>query len=247
MLDAIRDHWPEYLIEAWCLATFMISACLFAVALFAPSAFAQTPARARPPEQFKYLSAKDLQALTDKLEEDRANCQWNERDEVMPDDFLKNLPGSHAAPELARALTLNVHAADVRRLKKRNLQQAARPIVAFMREHPDLLVGVNLDPDVYINPFFSEAQWYDYNPGTLRQFREWLAGAGPYAGAVDSGVPDLSCFRREPSLSLHDVCGIARQTFATWDDVDAPRVFPRSGDSRRSVVHCVSVASRWSS
>lgn len=170
--------------------------------------------------------------LTDKLEEDRANCQWNERDEVMPDDFLKNLPGSHAAPELARALTLNVYAADVRRLKKRNLQQAARPIVAFMREHPDLLVGVNLDPDVYINPFFSEAQWYDYNPGTLRQFREWLAGAGPYAGPVDSGVPDLSSFRREPSLSLHDVCGIARRTFATWDDVDAPRVFPRSGDER---------------
>ena len=48
--------------------------------------------------------------LTDKLEEDRANCQWNERDEVMADDYLKDLPGSHAAPELARALTLNVYA-----------------------------------------------------------------------------------------------------------------------------------------
>ena len=101
----------------------------------------------------------------------------------MADDYLKDLPGSQAAPELARALTLNVYASEVRRLKRRNLQQAAQPIVAFMREHPDLFVGVNLDPDVYINPFFSETQWYDYNPGTLRQFREWLAGAGPYAGA----------------------------------------------------------------
>jgi hypothetical protein len=53
----------------------------------------------------------------------------------MADDYLKNLPGSHAAPGSARA-TLNVYADDVRRLKKRNLQQAAQPIVAFMREHP---------------------------------------------------------------------------------------------------------------
>jgi hypothetical protein len=167
--------------------------------------------------------------LTDRLEEDRANCQWNERDEVMADDYLKDLPGSHAAPELARALTLNIHASAVRRMKKRNLQQAAQSIVAFMREHPDLLVGVNLDPDVYINPFFSEAQWYDYNPGTLRQFREWLAGAGPYASASDSGgIPDLSSFRREPPLTLHDVSGIAQRTFTTWDDVDPPRVFSRS-------------------
>jgi aquaporin Z len=37
MLDAFRDHWPEYLIEAWCLATFMVSACFFGVLLFHPS------------------------------------------------------------------------------------------------------------------------------------------------------------------------------------------------------------------
>jgi len=165
--------------------------------------------------------------LTDRLEEDRANCQWNERDEVMADDYLKDLPGSQAAPELARALTLNVYASEVRRLKKRNLQQAAQPIVAFMREHPDLFVGVNLDPDVYLNPFFAEAQWYDYNPGTLRQFREWLKGAGPYAGAPPPGVPDLSSFRREPPLELRDVSAIAQRPFATWDDVDPPRAFSR--------------------
>jgi len=167
--------------------------------------------------------------LTDKLEEDAGNCQWNEHDRVMPDDYLKDLPGSHAAPELARALTLNIHARDVRRLKRRNLQQAAQPIVAFMRAHPDLLVGVNLDPDVYINPFFSETQWYDYNPGTLRQFREWLAGSGPYAGERTSGLPDLTPSRRQPPLSLRDIERVARRTFATWDDVDPPRVFPRDG------------------
>ena len=37
MLEAIKNHWPEYLIEAWCLGTFMVSACFFGVALFYPT------------------------------------------------------------------------------------------------------------------------------------------------------------------------------------------------------------------
>lgn len=36
MLDALRNHWQEYLIEAWCLGMFMISACAFGVAIFHP-------------------------------------------------------------------------------------------------------------------------------------------------------------------------------------------------------------------
>ncbi len=36
MLDALKNHWPEYAIEAWCLGTFMVSACVFGVALFHP-------------------------------------------------------------------------------------------------------------------------------------------------------------------------------------------------------------------
>lgn len=36
MFEAIKDHWPEYLIEAWCLGTFMVSACFFGVALYHP-------------------------------------------------------------------------------------------------------------------------------------------------------------------------------------------------------------------
>jgi hypothetical protein len=165
--------------------------------------------------------------INDRLEEDVANCQWNERDEVMPDDHLKHLPGSQQAPELARALTLNVYAGAVRHYKKRNLQQAAAHLVAFMREHPDLFIGVNLDPDVYVNPFFSEAQWYDYNPGTLAQFRHWLAGTGPYAGAADPGVPDLSSYRRSRPLSLDEAGDLANRRYASWDEVDAPRTFSR--------------------
>jgi len=37
MLDALRRHWPEYLIEAACLAVFMISANVFTAAIFHPS------------------------------------------------------------------------------------------------------------------------------------------------------------------------------------------------------------------
>lgn len=37
MLDSLRRHWPEYLIESACLAVFMISANLFTAALFHPA------------------------------------------------------------------------------------------------------------------------------------------------------------------------------------------------------------------
>jgi len=166
--------------------------------------------------------------VNDRLEQDVGNCQWNEKNEVMPDDFLKNLPGSQEAPELARSLTFNVYAADVRHYKKRNLQQAGALLATFAREHPDLFVGVNLDPDVYLNPFFAEQQWYDYNPGTLRQFREWLAGTGPYAGHPARGVPDLRAYRRSQPLTLAEVNRIAGHHWRTWNEVDPPRTFPRA-------------------
>jgi hypothetical protein len=165
--------------------------------------------------------------VNDKLEADPANCQWNEKNEVMPDDALKNLPGSQDAPELGRSLTFNVYAKSVRYYKKRNLQEAAAPLVAFLREHPALFVGASLDPDTYMNPFFGEQQWYDYNPGTLRQFRQWLAGTGPYAGPSEPGVPDLSSYRRRKPLTLADVSKLAGRAFRTWDDVDPPRKFSR--------------------
>jgi aquaporin Z len=37
MLEAIKDHWREYLMEAWGLGTFMVSACAFGVGLFHPN------------------------------------------------------------------------------------------------------------------------------------------------------------------------------------------------------------------
>ncbi|MBS1797951.1 MAG: aquaporin [Acidobacteria bacterium] len=37
MTEALKNHWPEYLIEAWGLGAFMVSACAFGVALFHPA------------------------------------------------------------------------------------------------------------------------------------------------------------------------------------------------------------------
>jgi aquaporin Z len=36
-LDAVREHWPEYLMEAALLGLFMVSACLFGIVLFHPN------------------------------------------------------------------------------------------------------------------------------------------------------------------------------------------------------------------
>ncbi|MEO5701359.1 MAG: hypothetical protein ABIR61_12805 [Casimicrobiaceae bacterium] len=165
--------------------------------------------------------------VNDHLEQDVGNDQWNEKNEVLPDDYLKHLPGSQDAPELARSLTFNVYAREVRHYKRRNLQAAGRIIAAFAKANPELFVGITLDPDTYMNPFFDQAQWYDYNPQTLRQFREWLAGTGPYAGRATDGAPDLSRYRRAHPLTLAAVEKLAGRRFARWDDVDPPRAFPR--------------------
>jgi hypothetical protein len=167
--------------------------------------------------------------VNDHLEADPANCQWNEKNEVMPDDYLKHLSGSIESPELARSLTFNAYAMKNRHYKRRNLQAAGRLVMAFAREHPELFIGIALDADTYIDPFFDEKQWYDYNPGTLRQFREWLAGSGPYAGRAAPGVPDLSRYRRRHPLTLADVNRLAGKSWSKWNEVDPPRVFPHEG------------------
>lgn len=166
--------------------------------------------------------------LNDHLEQTIANVQWTQDDAAFPDDHLKNLSGSIDSPELARSLTFNVYATDVRRYKRRNLIAAAGRIAGFAKQYPQLFVGVTLDADTYMNPFFDGQQWFDYNPGTIRQFRHWLRGTGPYAGDTRGGVPDLRAYRRAKTLSLADVNRLAKRNWRSWDAVDPPRRFPGS-------------------
>ena len=163
--------------------------------------------------------------VNDHLEQDPLNCQWDQNDTVLADGHMKGLVGSQQSPELGRSLTYHVYATDVRKYKRRNLQAAARVVAQFARKHPDLFVGVNLDADTYMNPFPREGRRYDYNPGMLRQFREWLSGTGPYAGRTQPGVPDLTRYRRVPSLTLGEVNALARQSWSRWDEVQPPRRF----------------------
>jgi hypothetical protein len=171
--------------------------------------------------------------LTDHLEQDPRNVQWTQDDRAFPDNFLKGQAGSTESPELARSLTYNVHAREVRDYKRRNLQAAASRIATFAREHPELFVGVALDADTYMNPFLRQGghkEIFDYNPGMIRQFREWLQGSGPYAGTGGPGVPDLRAYRRTRPATLAEVNRLARRQWARWEDVDPPRRFPGHRD-----------------
>lgn len=166
--------------------------------------------------------------VSDHLAQEVTNCQWNNENQVMPHDYFKHTSGTDA-PDLARSLTFNVYAAQNRHYKRRNLQAAAKLVMQFARNHPELFVGIALDADTYLNPFFDEKQWYDYNPGTLRQFRDWLRGSGPYARKPAPGVPDLSRYRRQHQLSLAEVRSLSGKPWTDWDEVDPPRSFPREG------------------
>ena len=154
--------------------------------------------------------------LTDHLEESEENCQWNQRNQVMPDDYLTHLTGAETAPELSRALTLNHYNSSVRQYKKRNLQQVAQSIVEFSQQHPQLYLGSNLDPDCYHNPFFEGEQWYDFNPQTLEQFRHWLSATGAYANELKH------CIQHTP-WSLPQLNCYLGTDFESWSDVEPPR------------------------
>ncbi|MEE9412767.1 MAG: hypothetical protein V3V22_06905, partial [Methylococcales bacterium] len=163
--------------------------------------------------------------LNDHLEEDPLNCQWSQYDEVFADDYLKGLPGSTESPELARVLTFNAFAKHVHDYKKRNLQAAGKAVRAFQQQHPELFAGISLDADTYTNPFIAD-RWHDYNPNTIRQFRQWLQGNGLYEPGGE-----LESYRRLNPLDLQHLNKLAGTNFNSWDEVDPPREKPAKGNS----------------
>jgi hypothetical protein len=163
------------------------------------------------------FSAPDLD-IVDMLEQDERTVQWNQFGKSEPDDALKGLAGATDSPKLARMESLNRYNRRFLDYKKRNLQAAVREIVKFNRAHPKSFVMVNLDPDEYINPWFYLTEWYDYNPDTLRQYREWLFHLGPYA---DGG--ELAFSRHEPAMTLDQANRLAGNSWKKIDDVEPPR------------------------
>lgn len=159
--------------------------------------------------------------VTDWLEQDERNVQWNQFGRAEPDDALRGLAGGHDDPQLGRVPTLNIYNQAYRAYKKRNLQAAVRLIAAYNRAHPQRPVSITLDPDLYINPWFYLKQWYDYNPDTLRQFREWLTHTGPYAPGKE-----LAGQGAKESLTLDAINRIAHADWRRLEDVDPPRAAP---------------------
>ncbi|MGA8146529.1 MAG: hypothetical protein WB870_03010 [Gallionellaceae bacterium] len=163
------------------------------------------------------FSAPDLD-IVDMLEQDERMVQWNQFGKSEPDDALKGLAGATDSPLLARMMSLNYYNRRFLDYKKRNLQAAVRDIVKFSQAHPNIFVMVDLDPDEYINPWFYLTQWYDYNPDTLRQYREWLFHLGPYA---DGG--ELAFSRHEPVMTLDEANRLAKRSWKEISSVEPPR------------------------
>ena len=159
--------------------------------------------------------------VVDWLERDEQTVQWNQWGKSEPDDALKSLAGSHKNPELARMMSLNRYNTRFLNYKKRNFQAAVRRIVEHNRLHPAAVASINLDPDEYINPWFINRQWYDYNPGSLRQFREWLLHTGPYADGAELAAARST--QRHDLISLRKVSG---KNWQTIDEIDPPREKP---------------------
>lgn len=157
--------------------------------------------------------------LIDYLELDPMNCQWDQNDRVFPDGIRDDLPGSLPSPELSRMLTLNALNETVRGYKSRNLKAAGQILAGFAQQYPELFIGINLDADLYLSPFV-KGSWHDFNPDTLKQFRQWLSGTGLYA---DGG--ELESYRQH-ELTLDELNRLTGLSFESWNDVDPPRDAP---------------------
>ena len=134
---------------------------------------------------------------------------------------------------LARARSL----AHLQRLRNRRAPlQAKEPrsrprnaIAAFANEHPELFVGVTLDADTYMNPFFDGAAVVRLQPGDACASSATGCEEPVRTRAIRAeAFPICDAHRRATPLSLADVNRLAKRNWRAWDDVDPPRRFPGS-------------------
>ncbi len=129
--------------------------------------------------------------LIDYLEQWPENCQWRD-DNVVPSD------SEYATRGLGRMLTFNNYNSTVHAYRQRNFQAAVREIYNFYLERPDLFLGITIDPEVFMNPYY----FSDYNPQTIQEFRDYLRRK----------YGTISAFNRAMGISL-----------LNFDQVDPPR------------------------
>ncbi len=155
---------------------------------------------------------------TDFIERSDRAVQWNHLGKPEKDTAIKGLAASHADPELARMPALNIYNTQYRAYKKRNLQAAVHALKAQLPPAKFSQIAIALDPDNYINPWFFQTQWYDFNPDTLRQFREWLLHTGPYASGGE-----LAGKGAARAFTLESLNAATNRQFKQIDAIDPPR------------------------
>lgn len=103
--------------------------------------------------------------LLDYLEQDPNNCQWKDNS-IVPSDSDSAYPPAG----LARIISFSNYNATVKAYRKRNFQAAVAEIKNFADANPNLFAGITTDPEIFNSPFY----WTDYNPNTIREFRDYL-------------------------------------------------------------------------
>ena len=167
--------------------------------------------------------------VNDKLEQDARNCQWNEHNEVMPDDFLKIAAGL-AGGARARAL------ADVQRLCDRSAPlQEAQPAAGRARCSPRSRArtrtcssaSTSIRTRTSIRSSRSSSGTTT-TPARCASSANGSPAPGPYAGrrggrrARPARVSARAAARR-----WREVNRIAGQRWRSWSEVDPPRTFSR--------------------
>lgn len=125
-----------------------------------------------------------------------SNCQWDQNNVCHPikynpgpnDRFWSFWPGS-----------------EWEQYRETNIKVALAIIHDWWQDHDELLVGFSTDSEYHLNNHWFEEQGYksyfDYNPGTIQQYREWA----------------------QANWTLAEFNQICNTNFATWAGVDAPR------------------------
>ncbi len=136
------------------------------------------------------------------LEQNPTNCQYKEDNTLPPDDA-----GGGTVPGLNRILTYNKYDynTNIKPIKEANFKAAVQVIANFYQQHPDLMIGINVDVEVFMNPYYIA----DYNPNTIKEFAD-------YEQAKFGN--DLSAFKQAMGLP----------NLNRWEDLQPPR--PYQGD-----------------
>ncbi|MBT3291261.1 MAG: LamG domain-containing protein [Victivallales bacterium] len=171
--------------------------------------------------------AREEMDATDWLELRRRNCMWYADHRVQTDTLptVDPMPYRQVEKQLNGAsfgdvyVTFSRYNGEAQALRRKNRQPVLRVIADFYRQHPELLVAVNVDGELELALHHGD-QPADYNPYAILEFRDWARGLGEYH-------PRTGRFRGEAYVGwqrYHDeTTGLAAlnrdfgTAFATWE------------------------------